>query len=67
MATPGGSGTGGDVARDSSGVPIRALDLLGRYELSVRGLVVTLLITNRSLEDVTVDLAVMIRITSGSS
>ena len=54
----GGSGTGGgDVVRDSRGTPNRALDLLGRYELSFRGLVVTLLITNRSLEEVTVDLA----------
>jgi glycogen debranching enzyme len=56
--TGGGSGTGGgDVPRDPHGIPNRALDLLGRYDLSFRGLVVTLLITNRSLEEVTVDLA----------
>ena len=56
--TGGGSGTGGDeVARDHRGVPNRALDLLTRYEVSFRGLDVTLLITNRSLEDVTVELA----------
>ena len=56
--TGGGSGTGGDeVPRDERGVPNRALDLLARYELSFRGLEVTLRITNRSLADVTVDLA----------
>jgi glycogen debranching enzyme len=56
--TGGGSGTGGDeVPRDHRGVPDRALDLLSRYELSFRRLDVTVLITNRSLEPVSVELA----------
>jgi len=54
----GGSGSGGDhVPRDHRGVPNRALDLRTRYEVRFRGLDVTLLITNRSREDVTVELA----------
>src|SRR5918994_181483 len=54
----GGSGSGGDdVPRDQRGIPNRALDLLARYELSFRRLVTTLLITNRTPEDVTIDLA----------
>jgi glycogen debranching enzyme len=56
--TGGGSGTGGDdVPRDQRGVPNRALDLLSTYELSFHRLIVTLLITNRFLEDLTVELA----------
>jgi glycogen debranching enzyme len=55
--TGGGSGTGGDeVPRDPRGVPNRALDLLTRYEVAFRGLEVRLLITNRSREQVTVEL-----------
>ncbi|HJR51646.1 MAG TPA: glycogen debranching N-terminal domain-containing protein [Gemmatimonadales bacterium] len=56
--TGGGSGTGGqDIPRDRHGVPDRALDLLSRYELSFRGLDVTVVITNRSTSEVAVDLA----------
>jgi glycogen debranching enzyme len=56
--TGGGSGTGGEnVPRDHRGVPSRALDLLSRYELSFQRLDVTVLLTNRSLEHVSVELA----------
>jgi glycogen debranching enzyme len=54
----GGSGTGGDeIPRDDLGVPLRALDLLLRQEVSFRGLEVTLQITNRTREDLGVELA----------
>jgi glycogen debranching enzyme len=56
--TGGGSGTGGDeISRDRLGLPDRSLDLLSRYELSFRALDVTVVITNRSLETVSVELA----------
>ena len=56
--TGGGSGTGNDdVPRNQRGIPNRALDILSTYELSFRRLVVTLLVTNRSPEALTVELA----------
>ncbi|MGH7517701.1 MAG: glycogen debranching N-terminal domain-containing protein [Gemmatimonadales bacterium] len=54
----GGSGTGGDeVPRDDRGIPHRALDLLAQYEVTFHGFEVTLRITNRSRDNVVVDLA----------
>jgi glycogen debranching enzyme len=56
--TGGGSGTGGDdVPRDGRGIPDRSLDLLTRHELGFRRLEIRLVITNRSLEELTVDLS----------
>jgi glycogen debranching enzyme len=56
--TGGGSGIGGDeVPRDARGIPDRALDLLLRYEVTFRGLEVTLRITNRAPEHLTIGLA----------
>ncbi|HEY7479434.1 MAG TPA: glycogen debranching N-terminal domain-containing protein [Gemmatimonadales bacterium] len=56
--TGGGSGTGGDdVPRDRRGIPDRSLDLLIRHELGFRRLEVGLVITNRSREELTVDLS----------
>jgi glycogen debranching enzyme len=56
--TGGGSGTGGEeIPHDRGGVPDRALDLLSRYELSFRGVDITVVITNRSTSEVAIDLA----------
>jgi glycogen debranching enzyme len=53
----GGSGTGGDdTPRDDAGIPHRALDLLSQYQLTFHGFAIVLRVTNRTSEDIVVDL-----------